>query len=201
MPQTSSNSGPISGRNAGVLVFVLALALLALLPPVSARGQEAALREYDIKAACLFNIVKFSDWPAEAFPKAGAPLIIGVMGDDPFGPILDQIIKGRVVNDRPIVIKRSRDLAELKNAHVVFVCASERSRVARICAALEGSNVLCVGDTKESLAHAAINFSITDNRVVFTVNLSRASRAGVSISSKLLALAKEVTGERPKSTR
>ncbi|MGB8169696.1 MAG: YfiR family protein, partial [Chthoniobacteraceae bacterium] len=70
-----------------------------------------------------------------------------------------------------------------------------------ICSALESSHVLCVGDTEETEQVAAINFSVADGRTVFTVNLAHAARAGVRISSKLLALAQSVRGPRENASR
>lgn len=184
--------------SAGLLLLSVALGTgvprpLGAAPP--------ALREYDVKAACLFNIAKFSDWPAQAFPQAGAPLIIAVLGADPFGTVLDRIVKGRVVNERPIVIRRASHYSEVRDAHVVFISASARGNAAQICSALESSNVLCVGDTEETERIAAINFSVMDGRTIFTVNLTHAQRAGVRISSKLLALAQLVRGSRDTSYR
>lgn len=168
-----------------------ALAALVLICPATVAEPPTA-REYDVKAACLFNIAKFSDWPERAFPQPGAPLVIGVLGEDPFGTVLDRIVKGRVVNDHPVVIRRASDAAELKDAHVIFVCASERSHAVRICSSLESTHALTVGDCEETATVVAVNFSVADGRTVFAVNLARATRAGVRISSKLLALARSV---------
>lgn len=181
----------------GILALPRLLVVAAIL---SVPGSLCAqLKEYDVKAACLFNFVKFCDWPSEAFADASSPLVIGILGEDPFGQVLDRIVRSRVVNDRPVIIRRGTDFSELKQAHVVFICASERARAARICTALEGANVLCVGDTSETDPYTAINFSVTEGKTVFTVNLARATRAAVRVSSKLLALAKAVRGNAQKT--
>ena len=159
------------------------------------------LPEYDVKAACLFNIAKFTDWPASAFAQPGAPIVIGVLGQDPFGSVLDRIVKGRVINNRPVVIRRASRHQELSDAHLVFISNSERARAAQIASTLENSSVLCVGDIEETAAIAAINFSVAGGRTVFTVNLARTSRAGVKISSKLLHLAAAVTGGSTSASR
>lgn len=179
-----------------VLTFLTVAATYCLPEPL-----HAQLREYDVKAACLFNIAKFCDWPAKAFPSPSAPLIIGVLGDDPFGPVLDRIVKGRIVNGRPIVIRRGSDYSDFAEAHVVFIAASERVRASRICAALENENVLCVGDSDETEPFTAIHFSVVEGKTVFSVKLTRAAHAGVHVSSKLLALAKSVRGEAPPAPR
>ena len=167
----------------------------------SALADVGALREYDVKAACLFNIAKYTDWPATAFARPGDPVIIGVLGDDPFGGVLDRIVKGRVINSRPVLVRRASRAQELADAHIVFIGSSERARAAQICAALETSNAMCIGDLEETAPFAAINFSVAAGRTVFTVNLARASRAGVRLSSKLLHLAAAVTGGHANASR
>lgn len=170
------------------LVFAM-LYSSAMLP-----GQSVVLREYSAKAAFLYNLVKYTDWPSRAFPEPDAPIVIGLLGSDPFGGVLDRIVEGRVINGRPIVIRRATGVAELRGAHVVFVGASESGRAAEQCAALESFHALTVGDTEQTAAFAAVRFDLEADRVVFTVDLTRASRVGVNISSKLLHLAKAVRG-------
>ena len=169
--------------------LLLAVVFVAAQVP----AQDGALREYDVKAACLFNFAKYSDWSPGSFSGPAAPLVIGVLGDDPFGLVLDRIVKGRVANNRPITVRRADRVADLAGAHIVFVSATERARAAQICGALDGSNVLTVGDTAETAPYCIVNFSVTGGKTVFSINLARANRAGVKISSKLLALAADVT--------
>ena len=174
-------------------VLFAALAFV-LLPLCVARSQTAPLPEYNVKAAFLLNIAKYSNWPPQSFADPAAPIVLGIFGDDPFGPALDRLVHGRVINDRKITVRRSRRVADLRGAHVVFICASENDRAAAICANLAESGTLCVGDTEATAAITAISFSIENGRVVFSVNLAAVKRANVAISSKLLHLAKSVTG-------
>lgn len=164
------------------------------LLPVPLTGQSTPLREYSVKAAFLYNLAKYTDWPPRMFARPDDPIIIGLFGDDPFGEVLDRIVAGRTINGRPIVIRRATSVAELKNARLVFIGASESARAAEVCAAFEDVRALTVGDTEQTAAFAAVKFGLEANRVVFTVDLARTSRAGVKISSKLLNLAKDVIG-------
>jgi len=157
-------------------------------------AQSVVLREYSVKAAFLYNLVKYTDWPSRAFAEPDAPIIIGLLGSDPFGAVLDRIVEGRVINGHPILIRRATGVAELKGAHVVFIGASEAARAAEQCAALESFRALTVGDTGQTAAFTAVQFNLEADRVVFTVDLTRTSRVGVNISSKLLHLAKAVLG-------
>ena len=166
------------------------------LSPVGAalvHAQSPAASEYDVKAAFLFNIAKYVEWPAQALAP-GAPIVIGILGDDPFGGGIDRLVQGRRVNDHLITVQRATRMADLKNAHILFICASERDRAPQICLAAEPSNIVTVGDTPQTEPFAAINFAMEHGRIVFTANLDAARRASTRISSKLLHLAKSVRG-------
>ncbi len=180
-----------SVRPSRALFAALAL-VLALLS--GARSETAPLPEYNVKGAFLLNIAKYAEWPAQSFADASAPVVIGILGDDPFGAALDRIVRGRVINDRKIAVRRSRRIADLRGAHVVFIGASETERAAANCANLAESGALCVGDTDATAPFTAINFSIENGRIVFSVNLAAVKRSNIAISSKLLHLAKSVTG-------
>lgn len=170
------------------------LVLTTMLSSGALPGQSVVLREYSVKAAFLYNLVKYTDWPSRAFPEPGAPIVIGLLGSDPFGVVLDRMVEGRIVNGHPILIRRATGIAELRGAHVVFLGASESARAAEQCAALESFRALTVGDTEQTAAFAAVKFGLEADRVVFTVDLARTSQVGVNISSKLLHLAKSVHG-------
>ena len=169
-------------------------AVLAALSAGSSHGQNAAVSEYDVKAAFLLNIAKYTDWPSQAFSGPSAPIVIAILGDDPFGAMLDRLVQGRVVNDRTVVVRRSKRVADLRGAHVVFISASEGERAASICASLSDSRALCVGDTAQTGAVAGIHVAIEGGKVAFNVNLPAVRKSGVAISSKLLRLAKSVSG-------
>lgn len=165
-----------------------------LLFPFHLPAQSSPLREYSVKAAFLYNLVKYTDWPPRLFNEPDEPIIIGVLGDDPFGDVLDRIVEGRSINGHPIAIRRATSIADLKNARLVFIGPSESARAAELCAAMENFGVLTVGDTEQTAAFAAVKFALEADRIVFTVDLTRTSRVGVKISSKLLHLAKSVLG-------
>lgn len=152
--------------------------------------------EYQIKAVFLFNFAQFVDWPANAFPAAETPLVIGVIGEDPFGPYLDDAVRGETVNHHPLVVKRYRRVEEIGNCHVLYVSASVEERVEQILAKLKGRSVLTVGDS-ESLAENAlmIRFVTVDNKIRLRINLDAAKAAALTISSKLLRPAEIVANE------
>lgn len=79
------------------------LAVLLCLASGPARAQVS--REYQLKAVFLFNFSRFTDWPPETFADPAAPLVIGILGKDPFGPFLEEAVRGETINNRPLKIE------------------------------------------------------------------------------------------------
>jgi hypothetical protein len=183
---------PISGgRLMIVRVFSLALAI-ALGVGGASRGvaQGRAASEYQVKAAFLYNFVKFVEWPSEARQGVDDPITICVFGEDPFGSLLDDAITNKTVNGHKLAARRVKAGQNARDCQVVFISASEKSRVPSILESLKGASVLTVGDTPGfAELGGVINFTMEESRVRFEVNVDAAERAGLKISSKLLNLA------------
>ncbi len=176
---------------------VLALLVLLLFAIVPARAQTS--KEYQIKAAFLFNFAQFVEWPAAAFADASAPISIGVLGDDPFGPVLDQTVQGETINRRKLIVLRSQRLAGLKDCQLVFISKSEKSRLTDIFESLGSASVLTVSETENFARRGGmINFYLDGNKVRFEINSDAAQRKGIKISSQLLKLGKVISPERAK---
>ena len=151
--------------------------------------------EYQVKAAYLFNFLKFVEWPEEAFPDPLAPIVIGIAGDDPFGSALPQVVVGKTVQGRDLVIRKYRVGEDLRSTHILFISASEKKRVPQIVASLRGSSVLTVADFNEFLGDGGmIQLYSENNRIRFAINVDATGRAKLKISSKLLSLARVVGG-------
>jgi hypothetical protein len=161
---------------------------------VSASGwarAQARFTEYEVKAAFLYNFAKFVDWGDDA----SDPLVLAVLGDDPFGATLERALRDRLVRGRPIRVRRAARAGAIGDADVVFVCASERGRLDGVLAALRERAVLTVGDFERFAQRGGmIEFISRENRVHFRINLGATRRAGVRLSSRLLAVA-EVVGD------
>ena len=168
----------------------LALAILIGLASLQA---EAAELEYQVKAAFLYNFAKFVEWPSNVATDSET-FTIGILGNDAVGAALEQAIQGKMVRQRPIAVKRSRDLESLKDCQVLFIGFSENDRLEQILQALEGRSALTVSEL-EGAAHRGvmINFVIREQKVRFEVNPKAAERAHLKISSQLLKLASSVT--------
>ena len=147
--------------------------------------------EYSVKAAFLLNFARFTQWPASAFQNTQSPFSICVLGEDSFGPALDQLVEGESVLGRRVVVQRLRKPPATKACHLLFVGASEKE--ARRVLAGVGGAVLTVGESPEFLSDGGIiAFVLESRRVRFDVSLSAAAQAGLTISSRMLTVARSV---------
>jgi hypothetical protein len=190
--RASGTSKAIRVSRLGSLLAFLALAQLAIAPQVQPQDSPS---EYQVKAAYLFNFLKFVEWPEEAFPDPLAPIVIGIAGDDPFGSALPQVVMGKTVQGRDLVIRKYRAGEDLRSTHILFISASEKKRVPQIVVSLRGSSVLTVADFNEFLGEGGmIQLYSENNRIRFAIDVDATGRAKLKISSKLLSLARVVGG-------
>ena len=166
---------------AGVMVFLATL-----------HAQPA--NEFQVKAVFLYNFAQFVEWPARAFATPQSPLVIGVLGEDPFGAYLDEAIVGETVNQRPLTIQRYRRVDEIETCHVLFISRSETRRLEQILTRLKDRNILTVGDSEAFAARGGIiQFISENNKIRFRINLSAAQAVDLVISSKVLRTADVIT--------
>jgi hypothetical protein len=171
----------------GAAVTLATLLLAAVLGAPRCFAQATTPNEYQVKAAFLYNFGKFVEWPDT---PSSIPFNVCVFGHDPFGHALDQAVAEKKIGDRPISLTRVGHVAALRECQIVFVSSEESSHVAEITGAVRGRSVLLVGESEEFAgAGGTIQFFIQDNRVRFVINTDAAERAGLKLSSKLLALA------------
>lgn len=173
--------------------ILVALAFgLGLLPPAPA-GAQAGGTEYQIKAAFLFNFAQFVEWPEAAFESPDAPLVIGILGDDPFGAALDGIVRGEKVGGHPLVVHRFAP-GEPIDCHILFVVRSERGHLPQVLAGVKSRSVLTVGETEGFAEGGGMIGFVTDrDRIRLAVNLAASDEGGLKLSSKLLRAARIVT--------
>ncbi len=181
----------VGGRHgARAALTLFAVAVLFVSVQTQARAQFS---EYAVKAAFLVNFVQFVKWPPAALPNDGEPLVMGVLGDDPFDGVLDEAVKSTSIGGRKLIVRRSRRIEDLKGCQIVFVSKSEDARLGGILASLQGTSVLTVGETEQFAQNGGvINFTRQGDQVRFEINPSAAQRAQLEISSKLLKLARLV---------
>jgi hypothetical protein len=148
---------------------------------------NAATPEYEVKAVFLFNFTQFVEWPADAFANSTSPLVIGVLGEDPFGAVLDEAVRGEKVNGRSLVVQRYRSAAEINNCQLLFLSSSESPRVTQTLESLKGHSILTVSDIDGFAGKGGIIRMATLNRKIhLRINLDAAQAARLTLSSKLL---------------
>jgi hypothetical protein len=182
---------PVAPQRAPSPRFAAAVALALVLFAIPAVAQNAP-SEYEVKAAFLLNFTKFIEWPSSpSTPET--PFTICIFGEDPFGPILPQIVQGEQVAQRPIAVRRLRQSAA--GCDVLFVSKSERSAAALLSALPRGT--LTIGESENFLRDGGvISFVLENRRVRFDVNEPAAARNGLKISSRLLNVARTVERHR-----
>jgi hypothetical protein len=186
---------PAPGRRSLLLASAFACALLAA-PVLAHTNDGTGPGEYEIKAAFLHKFTKYVTWPEKAFERSDSPLIIAVVGRDPFGSILDETLRDKVAGTHPIEVHRFRSVRELGRCHMLFVPASEALRGREIAAHYRGTSTLIVGES-EGFARkgGTINFFLEGKRLRFEINTDAVERVGVDISSQLLKHARIVRDE------
>ena len=171
-----------------VRVKTFYILMLLLWAATMVRAQEVP--ESRLKAAFLWNFAKFVDWPTNAFASDTSPFVIGVLGESPLGADLEQTVKGKLINDHPIIVKTVQAATDAKECHILFISNSEKSRLANIFKDLGNAPVLTVGEYDQfTQLGGMINFVRQGNKIRFQINDEAAKAADLKISSKLLSLA------------
>ncbi len=149
--------------------------------------------EYRVKATFLFNFAKFVTWPAAAQGAAGAPTVVGILGQDPFGAVLDQTLAGQSVGGHPFQIRRLTSQDALTGCHLLFISRSEKDRLASLLPSLRDHPVLTVGETDGFCQQGGlVNFAVVEGKVKIEINPVECEKSGLKVSSKLLSVAKVV---------
>lgn len=177
--------------------------LPAALLPVSAH----AAPEYSIKAGYILLFTRYIEWPASAFATPTAPIVVCVLGADPFGSALDATLAGQVSQRRPLSVQRVPDATAAESCHVVFIATREPDRapseqVSQWLDALANHPVLTITETVESLQLGSMLCFVREGeggqaRIRFEASLSPMQRAGLTASSQMLVAARKVHREIP----
>ena|SRR5450432_1776717 len=164
--------------------------LLASLATFDARGQSASADEYEIRAAMLFNLTRFIDWPAAKLDQGNRQFQICVLGSDPIGVDLDVLLRNKSVGTRPVAIRHLKSADGADDCQILYVGAAERADFARASTALARNGVLTISERSNADSPGQmIGLPVVEERVRIEVNLGLVQRSGLTISSKLLHLA------------
>lgn len=164
--------------------------LAAQISAPSAAADQAIAGEYELKAAMLYHLIQFVDWPSAAYPDPQAPHLLCVLGSDPFGNSLTSLASKQTLNDRPVQVRHVQNDPSVRACQVLYISSSERNHLGQILLNLQSANVLTVGEMSQFAARGGmVQFALQDKKVHFDINLDAASHSGLKISSRLLALA------------
>lgn len=155
-------------------------------------GQQAGDNEYSLKASFILNFAKYVDWPESKDIQRDQKFIIGILGQDPFGPEIETL-RNKKIRDTKIEIMHFNRTGEISRCNILFISSSEISNLKIILNDLRGKEILTVGDTEGYAGEGVmINLYRSDNRLSFEINKKAAEDAGLKISSHLLKLGKIV---------
>jgi hypothetical protein len=182
------------GVDASAATRYVLCGLLVVVGGLAPSAQTAPSREYQVKAVFLFNFAQFVEWPPAVFAGANSPIVIGVLGEDPFGAYLDETVRGEKVDNRPLEVQRYRRVDDIKTCHVLFISRSEGNRLEQILVSLKDRSLLIVGDGDDFVQRGGmIRLATAQNRIRLIINVEAAKAANLTISSKLLRSAEVMT--------
>jgi hypothetical protein len=183
-------SRPLAER---LRLFLVCCLLTNSLLLATAAGQGTSVDEYQLKAAMLYNLTHFVEWPTSAYSNPQSPIELCILGRDPFGSFLTSTVLNQTVNGRSVRILHPQNQETVRGCHILYISSSERKTAVQIFSTLKGASVLTVGEMAQFATHGGmIQFALEDQQVRFDINLDAASQAGLKISSKLLVLAQIV---------
>ena len=173
-----------------ILIRFLHAALIIVCSSVHLSAQSSVSREYQIKAAFLFNFTQFVDWPASSFATVDAPMVIAVLGENPFDAYLTETVSGEKVNGHPVVIQHYDHIEEIKICHILFIGLADPKKLEQAISALKERSILTISDQPDFLTMGGmIKFFPKNNNIRFEINLEATKSANLVLSSKLLRLA------------
>jgi len=182
-------------RSFAALLAVIAATMLFCTTIASAQTSTDAATEYKVKVAYIYNFSRYIDWPSSAFNRKDSPLIIGVLGEDPFGAAIDRLAGRKKVKRREIVVRRYGTWQDYRSCHVLFVAATSSDELREWAVqSTRGRPVLVIGETAGYAARGAgVNFFIdVNNTVGFEINIDAMGRQKLRVDAKLLKLARVV---------
>lgn len=167
--------------------------ILGLGVVLSTGAQAQTSDEYKVKAAFLYNFAKFVEWPAQAFKAPSDAIVIGVLGKDPFGNSLTEMVAGKTLAGRPFRVREVADPQQAAGCQILFISSSERKQLDSLLRQIGNPGILTVGETDDfDVEGGVINFRIEGGSIRFQINVAAARRQQLRISAKLLSLAEIV---------
>jgi hypothetical protein len=181
----------VCGR-VGALGYIMFVLLLLTWANGCLAAESGAL-ESRVKAAFIYKFVDYVEWPDTAFAQPNTPVTIAVIGADTVAAELAQVVEGRKVNERAVIVKRLKPGESLSGVHILFVGSGAVAQPAPLLQAARPLSILTVTEAEGVLAQGSvINFIVVERRVRFEISRDSASKNKLRLSSRLLAVAQHV---------
>lgn len=191
-------AAPASSHPHGYRGVLLAGVFVLILAPAAPAQNDQPSPEYQAKAAYLLNFTRYVEWPGQTFSAPDTPLTICILGKDPFGEALDQAVRGRRSQGRPVTVRRLQS-TEAEGCHLAYLTDATWFRRKRLIIGLNLQGILTVGDSELFVQYGGgIGFVASNETVRFVINLNTMERAGLKISSRMLSLAMALHTEGPR---
>lgn len=212
---------PRTRSRPAVIVFLMAAVgfLTAFVASAAVACREDIVddeRAAQVKAGMTINFIRYTEWPEESFASSASPIVVVILGDGPIRPHLEETMRAQQVHERPVEVRRvafpvaptgateapesdrNEYLKQLRAAHVLFVCESERDRVRTVLAQLDGADTLTVSDMKEFAERGGmLALAVRRGKVAFDANAGEIDATRLKVSSYLLRLAGTVKTQDP----
>src|SRR3989475_11718200 len=157
---------------------LLKIRAAVLLVCAARLGQTGKASEAQVKAVFLFNFAQFVDWPPEAVPDSQAPLVIGILGGDPFGDLLDATVRGEHRGARPFVVQRYQRVEDITRCDILFISRSVADQPEDVLTRLKNRPILTVSDADRFAERGGMIRFVTDrSRIRLQINPVAAATA------------------------
>lgn len=184
-----------SRRTRWALLGPISVGALVLLSALPAPARSSHPTQYDVEAAYLYQFGNFIQWPSKSGADRPKTFTICVLGNDPFGDVLDDTLRGSKMNGLPMVSKRVTYVRDAAGCQILFISSSRQDQLAADLIALRGQPILTVSDIPDFVSRGGmVQFVLTEDRVRFEIGLPSAQNAGLKLSSQLLKVAVAVRG-------
>jgi hypothetical protein len=182
----------------GAQTTLQAVVALTGVAALTASAATSGVREHQITAAALYNIMAFTEWPGTAFASPDSPLVVGVLGNGPIAKLLEEFLANENWQGRRVVLRRLSNPAEVRFCHVLYVERSEQGRWPAMASGFARLPILTVSDTDHFARDGGVvQLAIERNKLQLVVNLGVAHGCGLTISSKVLRLANVINNRAP----
>ena len=170
---------------------IAAFLFLLLHLSLPARADLPTQREYELKAAVLYHIIEYVEWPSDALTNQAGTLQLGLIGDIPFADAIE-VLNGKTVQGRRLLVKRVSLPEDAARCQVLFIGASEKPRLSKIVNDVRNHPILTVSEVEGFAERGGgmVNLVAGPNRIIMEINRQTAGQAKLSLSSQLLRLAK-----------